>query len=335
MASNNDYGAVNDSLREIDLREQPYQDFESTEDAPILGERTVERKKGFCERFCSCCCSSAAPKNAAPSSCCPNLFGFLNFFLVVAAIVYMYVYIRETNARFDSLQSDMVTMQKAADDRYSSLLAQFVTEQKAEETFESKAKAKIAEVESKYQYYSDALKEQERQLIRLSNGTSNADVLDRLRETRDEVRHSLQKEHAEVFGAMQRSARNLSESLDHSKQQLAATQAHVETSLNQTVAYMQTVVGTASVHIKQIQDNVTRDIDDMTDKVHKIVTKLGDNVKVAEDTIRQEVQGVQDKIEQYVIVTNKQFAAENDFVKYQLAGECFYFACVYRQTCGV
>eukprot|EP01032_Pedospumella_encystans_P017092 gene17092-19485_t len=91
---------------------------------------------------------------------------------------------------------------------------------------------------------------------------------------------------------------------------------------------MQSVVGTASAHIQQIQTNVTREIDDMTQKVHKIVTKLGDNVKAAEDTIREEVQGVQAKIEQYVIVTNKQFAAENDFVKYQLAGTFTLLGCL-------
>lgn len=321
MASSGDYGALNDSLREIDLREQPYRDFESTEEEPILRERVVERKKSFCEKICSCCYSNPNDSHKSrTSSCCPNVLGILNFLLVIAAIAYLYIFTRNTNARFDSLQNDMAQLQKTSDVRYNSLLSQFTTEQAAEQLFESKAKAKISEVESKYQSYSDMLKDQERKLIRLSNGTTNADVLDRLRETREEVRHSLQREHAEVFSAMQQSSRNLSDSLEQNRQQLAATQSRVDTSLNQTVTYMQTVVGTASTHIRQIQENVTRDINDMSDRVHKIVTKLGDNVKAAEDTIHQEVQGVQTKIEQYVIVTNKQFAAENDFVKYQLAG---------------
>jgi hypothetical protein len=35
---------------------------------------------------------------------------------------------------------------------------------------------------------------------------------------------------------------------------------------------------------------------------------------------RNEVQGVRDNIAEYVAFSNQQFAAENDFVKYQLAG---------------
>lgn len=323
MSTSNDYGALNDSLRDIDLREQPYQDYDGTEETPILPVRPAERKVGFCEKICCCCAPSGEPrKNPSNPWCCLNVCGILNFLLVAGAIAYMYYYTKEVNTKFALLQSDMAAMQKNADDRYSSLLAALTDEQRAEQQFESRTKSRIAEVEGKFQYYSDALEEQERQLIRLSNGTSNADVLDRLKETREEVRNSLQREHKEVTALMQQSARNLTESLAQSNKQLAVTQNRVYTSLNSTVAYMQSVVGTASAHIQQIQTNVTREIDDMTQKVHKIVTKLGDNVKAAEDTIREEVQGVQAKIEQYVIVTNKQFAAENDFVKYQLAGMC-------------
>ena len=321
MSSANDYGALDDSLRDIELREQPYQDYDGAEDTPILPARTVERKKGFCEKVCCCCAPrDESRKNTSSSWCCLNMCGILNFILVVAAIGYMYYYTRETNTRFEMLQNDMAAMQKNSDDRYDTLLAALNAEQRAEQQFESRTKSRIAEVEEKFQSYSDALDEQERQLIRLSNGTSNADVLDRLKETREEVRYSLQREHKEVSALMQQTARNLTESLAQNNKQLAVTQSRVYTTLNSTVAYMQSVVGTASAHIQQIQTNVTREIDDMTQKVHKIVTKLGDNVKAAEDTIREEVQGVQAKIEQYVIVTNKQFAAENDFVKYQLAG---------------
>ena len=37
--------------------------------------------------------------------------------------------------------------------------------------------------------------------------------------------------------------------------------------------------------------------------------------------LSQEVQAVQQNIEDYVVFTDKKFASENDFVKYQLAGE--------------
>ena len=48
--------------------------------------------------------------------------------------------------------------------------------------------------------------------------------------------------------------------------------------------------------------------------------QLNDVVKQAETTIHTEVQQVRDNIDEYIIISNKQFAAENDFVKYQLAG---------------
>ena len=38
-------------------------------------------------------------------------------------------------------------------------------------------------------------------------------------------------------------------------------------------------------------------------------------------TIHEEVKAVQDSIEEYVAFTDKKFASENDFVRYQLAGE--------------
>lgn len=38
-------------------------------------------------------------------------------------------------------------------------------------------------------------------------------------------------------------------------------------------------------------------------------------------TIHEEVQAVQESIEDYVAFTDKKFASENDFVRYQLAGD--------------
>ena len=41
----------------------------------------------------------------------------------------------------------------------------------------------------------------------------------------------------------------------------------------------------------------------------------------ASATIHDEVETVKESVEEYVTITNEQFAKENDFVKYQLAGE--------------
>ena len=43
-------------------------------------------------------------------------------------------------------------------------------------------------------------------------------------------------------------------------------------------------------------------------------------VSQAQATIHEEVSSVRMNIAQYVTITNQQFASENDFVKYQLAG---------------
>jgi hypothetical protein len=40
----------------------------------------------------------------------------------------------------------------------------------------------------------------------------------------------------------------------------------------------------------------------------------------AREVINEQVRAVKNDISQYVDITNKKFAAENDFVKYQLAG---------------
>ena len=41
----------------------------------------------------------------------------------------------------------------------------------------------------------------------------------------------------------------------------------------------------------------------------------------ASATIHGEVETVKESVEEYVNITNEQFAKENDFVKYQLAGK--------------
>ena len=55
---------------------------------------------------------------------------------------------------------------------------------------------------------------------------------------------------------------------------------------------------------------------------------LNVSVKQAQFQIQNDVRSVKDNIEQYVAITNKQFAAENDFVKYQLAGTFTLLGCL-------
>lgn len=66
---------------------------------------------------------------------------------------------------------------------------------------------------------------------------------------------------------------------------------------------------------------MTGQLDGMFVRLSSTVQELSQSVQRAQDTIHEEVNVVQANIEQYVAITNKQFAAENDFVRYQIAGK--------------
>ena len=67
---------------------------------------------------------------------------------------------------------------------------------------------------------------------------------------------------------------------------------------------------------KSVDDN----IHEMRASINATSDKLQEAVDSATALIHDEVLDVKDTMEAYVVVTNHQFAAENDFVKYQLAG---------------
>lgn len=91
--------------------------------------------------------------------------------------------------------------------------------------------------------------------------------------------------------------------------------------LDKTVVLMKEVVGGATSQIYMVQSNVTQQLATMGQSLGETVAMLNSAVDAARTTIHFEVSSVKSDIEQYVAVTNKQFAAENDFVKYQLAGK--------------
>jgi hypothetical protein len=228
---------------------------------------------------------------------------------------------QQSSQQISQLQDSILAIRYDYDMRITAIVDNITALQTTERKFEADTDGSLNTLSHTLKDVRDSLSYQEYQINRLSNGTSNADVLDRLKETREEVKSRLEREHGQVFSALQESQRNVSQRLEQNSIELAATKARVESSLTETVQYMQEVVGVASTNIRSIQRNVTLEIDAMTEHVQKIVHKLGEEVKEAEDTIHQEVLAVQENIEQYVAVTDKQFAAENDFVKYQLAGE--------------
>jgi hypothetical protein len=129
-------------------------------------------------------------------------------------------------------------------------------------------------------------------LKKLSNITTNSVVLERLNETRNEV------------------ARELSGALNN----------------------MKGIVSQATTHIHDVQSNVSMQLSNMNYQLGLTVNELNSAVETAQATIHDEVENVRETIQNYVLATNDKFAAENDFVKYQLAGTYFCLRCCGRDN---
>lgn len=314
-----------DAYSDIELIPDSATETVDERSAILPGNRneTPSRRKGFCEKYCACCSPPKTNTADRPSSssCACNWLSIFNTLVLISICVYLYIQFKQTVQKYSEIDQRLDAIQKYNDNKFNSLEWTVQHWREAEQTYETDTNRAMQKITQDIATIDKTLEYQEYQLNRLlQNGTSNADVLDRLKETRQEVKMRLQKEHEEVFAVVQASTRNVTMRLEQNSREIAATQQHVDESLQQTVVYMQEVVGTASTHIRQVQENVTNEMDATTRKVEVMVHKLGDKVRAAEDTIHNEVEAVQKNIEQYVAVTDKQFAAENDFVKYQLAG---------------
>lgn len=118
----------------------------------------------------------------------------------------------------------------------------------------------------------------------------------------------------EVLGELELTKQTINTKLKESEQ-------NVQARLHDSVATMESVVFNATKHIQLVEGNVTHKLAAMNTVLSKTASDLSQTVEAAQRTIHSEVETVRDSIQQYVVVTNQQFAAENDFVKYQLAGE--------------
>jgi len=163
---------------------------------------------------------------------------------------------------------------------------------------------------------------------RLSNRTTNADVLDALQTTKEHVSLELDKTKQDVNSQLVRTTRNVTERLTLTEIHMQKAQENVRDQLDQTVQTMKSVLATSTGQIHAMQSNVTLQLASMSHVLEETVSELNTAVDMAQQTIHEEVKVVQDSIEQYVAVTNKQFAAEDDFVKYQLAGTFTLLGCL-------
>jgi hypothetical protein len=156
---------------------------------------------------------------------------------------------------------------------------------------------------------SSQLDQHDKLLTKLSNRTSNAEVLEKLKTTKESLMTELVMTKSQVAETLDITSKNVSIQLDNTRKEVG-----------NSVYLMKAVVLDAEGHIYGVQQNVTNQLDSMTRALNHTVENLNVAVMLAQATIHSEVNEVKSKIEEYVLATNVKFAAENDFVKYQLAG---------------
>lgn len=157
----------------------------------------------------------------------------------------------------------------------------------------------------------------EQELVRLSNRTTNADVLDELNKVRAHVDDSLHNTVLTLEAEVDAMRTNITEQLTASREEMESISAHVGK-----------VVDKASRHMKSMQDSVALQLFNTSAALNATLETVNSVVRDAKLNIHSQVKDIQSKINAYVAFSNKQFAAENDFVKYQLAGTFTLLACL-------
>ena len=169
-------------------------------------------------------------------------------------------------------------------------------------------------------------------IFALENMTSNAEVLDELHwterslekdmvETRKNVAKDLSKMQKNVTRQLAQSKSYVKEKLHDVDESIAASQERVAKLVEATYANVSSAVTTANQHVHSMERNVSGAMASMTETVYTAMQSVSDLVERAKYDIYAEVEEVHDSMDQYILFTNHQFAAENNFVKYQLAGE--------------
>lgn len=116
--------------------------------------------------------------------------------------------------------------------------------------------------------------------------------------------------------------------LIQNQKELTSTQVTIDQELRDTMDNINILVNDAKNNIKNVQKNVTLQLATMSTSVQSTINDLEFTVQDAQNTIKDEIKIVRENIDEYVAITNKQFAAENDFVKYQLAGTFTLIGCL-------
>lgn len=297
--------------RENSLNKQSF-DIE-TERASLIGEGGNDnhanngRANGCCR---SACCTSQNIVIALLIIALLTLSGFTVFQIYdhEQRIIELEASLRSTQSQVNTIDTNTVTKLKQFDTRVNDV-------EMNEHKFQDSAWIEIVRqnksTSTKLHSLWSTVDEHEHMLVRLSNGTSNADVLDKLEETKVIVRNQM------------------SSTQSHVDEKLTDAQRNVTVMLDSKVHEMQHVVSKAAANINEMEKNITVRLNSMSNQLTATVNEVSHSVADAQETITVEVESVRENIRQYVAITNQQFAAENDFVKYQLAGKILSFVYVF------
>jgi hypothetical protein len=83
---------------------------------------------------------------------------------------------------------------------------------------------------------------------------------------------------------------------------------------------MSKYVNNATEHINKVKNHLKERLSQWEITLDNTVKRINNDISIAEKRIHDDVSLLQTNVDTYVKVTKKQFAQEDDFVKYQLAG---------------
>eukprot|EP01038_Epipyxis_sp_PR26KG_P008185 gene8185-11073_t len=147
-------------------------------------------------------------------------------------------------------------------------------------------------------------------------------------QTQQTVANQLNKTVTSMNEVVNENARNVANQIELTGKELEKTQTQVKLQLNNTVLSMHEVALVTTNKMNIIQQNFTSQIYELNTELATTVDDLNKMVESAKEIINADMQNVKENINKYVEATNKQFAAENNFVKWQLAGTFTLLGCL-------
>lgn len=175
-------------------------------------------------------------------------------------------------------------------------------------------------VTSRYNALDGQLQAVQEIIDRLNNRTTNADVLDQLKVTYSQLKADMGGMKEAVDDALKNTQTNIDSQLRSNNEFVQEAQKKARGELQETEIHVQAILDKANDQVHQLQSNVSKEMGSMEGFLKETVRRLNADIKVAEDKIASEVSMVQQNVDKYVDITNKQFAQEDDFVRFQLAG---------------